>query len=131
MAENNKLLVSILIISETASKDPSTDKCVPALKDTIAKLDKKSQWEIGNVRIVPDDVLAIQRAVMQDVGARMNLIVTSGGTGFATKDVTPEVRSRSAIQWTAKHTRHFRYTISSKTLHGVSYEVEDELNAKC
>lgn len=96
MAENNKLLVSILIISETASKDPSTDKCVPALRDTIAKLDKKSQWEIGNVRIVPDDVLAIQRAIMQNVGARMNLIVTSGGTGFATKDVTPEVRSRSA-----------------------------------
>lgn len=97
MAGNSKLLVSILIISETAYKDASTDKCVPALKDTIAKLDKKSQWEIGNIQIIPDDVLAIQRAIMQDVIAQMNLIITSGGTGFATKDVTPEVRTQPML----------------------------------
>lgn len=90
MPEIEKLRASILIISETAYKDPSTDKCVPALQNVFDKLGA-GKWEVACKRIVPDDVLMIQRAVMQDVEANMNLIITSGGTGFASKDVTPEV----------------------------------------
>lgn len=90
MSDTKKLTASILIISETAYKDPATDKCVPALQSVFEK-HGGDKWEIARKRIVPDDVLMIQRAVMQDVEAGVNLVVTSGGTGFAVKDVTPEV----------------------------------------
>ncbi|KAK8191640.1 uncharacterized protein BKA78DRAFT_343807 [Phyllosticta capitalensis] len=81
----------ILVVSETASKDPSTDKCIDALKDVFAA-NGGDQWKVDTTDIVPDSVLDIQRFIQRwsDSEDAVNLIVTSGGTGFATKDNTPE-----------------------------------------
>lgn len=87
---SEKLQASIIIVSETAYKDSSTDKCIPALQNVFDK-NGADKWEVARKSIVPDDVLMIQQAVMQDCKSGMNLVITSGGTGFATKDVTPEV----------------------------------------
>lgn len=91
--QGSKLKAAILIVSDTASKDPSTDKCIPILKDVFGTVGD-NQWEITETDIVPDDVLAIQKTIKRwsDGPEPVNLIVTSGGTGFAVKDVTPEVR---------------------------------------
>jgi molybdopterin biosynthesis enzyme MoaB len=88
-----KLKAAILVVSDTASKDASTDKCIPALKDVFSSVGD-NQWEVTDTVIVPDDVLSIQKAISgwTDCSEYANLIITSGGTGFATKDVTPEVR---------------------------------------
>lgn len=88
-----KLRAAIVVISETASKDPATDKCIPALRDVFQQ-DGGDRWESTETKIVPDDVLSIQKAITgcTDGADRANLVVTSGGTGFAQKDVTPEVR---------------------------------------
>ena len=84
---------AVLVVSDTASKDPSTDKCIPILKDVFDSVGD-NQWELSETGFVPDDVLGIQKAIRRwtDCEEPVNLIVTSGGTGFATKDVTPEVR---------------------------------------
>jgi gephyrin len=91
---NPKLKAAILIVSETASQDPSTDKCIPILKEVFGNLGS-GQWDVSDTEIVPDNVLAIQKTIRNwtDDAEPINLIVTSGGTGFATKDVTPEVRT--------------------------------------
>ena len=89
----SKLRAAILIVSETATQDPSTDKCIPILKDVFGNLGN-GQWEVSEAEIVPDNILTIQKTIRNwtDSADPFNLIVTSGGTGFATKDVTPEVR---------------------------------------
>jgi gephyrin len=89
---SNKLTVAVLVVSETASKDASTDKCVPALQE-VFNAEGDDQWKVVEEKIVPDNLLDIQRQVTQwtDGDLNVNLILTSGGTGFATKDVTPEV----------------------------------------
>ncbi|KAH3909463.1 hypothetical protein HBH56_156860 [Parastagonospora nodorum] len=86
-----KLKAAVLIVSDTASKDASTDRCIPVLKDVFDSVGD-NQWELTENQIVPDDVLAIQKTIRwwTDGPEPVNLIVTSGGTGFATKDVTPE-----------------------------------------
>lgn len=90
----NKMVLkaAIIVVSETASQDPSTDKAIPTLSDVFSQ-SGGGQWEVAQTRIVPDSVLDIQRAIQQwsDGPDALNLIVTSGGTGFAVKDVTPEV----------------------------------------
>lgn len=88
-----KLKAAILIVSETASQDPSTDKCIPTLKDVFSH-SGNGQWDVAETEIVPDSVLAIQKTIRNwtDRTDPINLIISSGGTGFATKDVTPEVR---------------------------------------
>lgn len=91
MAEG-KLKAAILVVSETASQDPSTDKCIPVLQDVFTHFGN-GQWEVASTEIIPDSVLHIQKSIRTwtDNEDPVNLIVTSGGTGFATKDVTPEV----------------------------------------
>lgn len=83
------LTAAILVISDTASVEPSTDKAGPTLREVFTAAD----WDIVDTQIVPDDVLSIQRFVQRwsDGEDAANAIVTSGGTGFAVKDVTPEV----------------------------------------
>ena len=91
---SSKLRAAIIVVSETASKDASTDKCIPALQEVFQQ-DGGDRWEPAQTRIVADDVAAIREAVKAytDGADSTNLVVTSGGTGFAQKDVTPEVSS--------------------------------------
>ena len=86
-----KLKATILIISDTAFQNPSTDKAGDILSDVFVN-EGNGQWTVDDRRIVPDDILAIQRAVSSycDGEDYINLLVTTGGTGFAVKDKTPE-----------------------------------------
>lgn len=83
------LKAAILIISDTAARDNSTDKAIPTLKEVFQNAEK---WEIAQAEIISDDALKIQRFIRRwsDFEDALNLIVTSGGTGFAVKDKTPE-----------------------------------------
>lgn len=92
---NTKLRAAVLIVSQTASEDPLTDKCIPILQDVFRDLGN-DQWDVAISEIVPDSFLEIQKFITtwsdgKDGKDAVNLIVTSGGTGFAVKDVTPEV----------------------------------------
>ncbi|PKY07237.1 hypothetical protein P168DRAFT_248328 [Aspergillus campestris IBT 28561] len=93
MSDNNSLKAAILVVSDTASQDPSTDKVVDTLTPFFTA--EGSNWGRPLVKIVPDDVLEIQRTVCDwtDGPNWVNLILLSGGTGFAVKDNTPEAVS--------------------------------------
>ncbi len=86
------LKAAILVVSDTAAKDPSSDATGESLTGLFNDAGKH-QWSICAKRIVPDSIADIQDAILQwtDTEDPVNLIVTSGGTGFAVKDVTPEV----------------------------------------
>ena len=92
MAETPGIRVAILIVSDTAAADPSTDRSSEALRTVFAQ-DGGSRWDVVESRIVPDQTLEIQRSITQwtDGPDPMALILTTGGTGFAVRDNTPEV----------------------------------------
>jgi Probable molybdopterin binding domain len=92
-ADDIRLKPAILIISETAFRDPTTDKAGDILRDTIAS-EGGNKWSEPLIEIVPDDATRIELAVRRwtdEEKDQVNLIITTGGTGFATKDITPEV----------------------------------------
>ncbi len=91
---HEKLRVAFLIVSDTAYKDPSTDQAGPLLTNVFAE-DGGDHWTVNKLEIVPDDVLAIQRQVTRwcDGNDYLNLVITTGGTGFTGKDNTPEAIS--------------------------------------
>ncbi|KAI0022326.1 gephyrin [Xylariomycetidae sp. FL0641] len=90
----SKLKVGLLIVSTTAAKDPSTDSSQAALREVLEK-EGDEQWELAETKIVPDVVTQIQQQLMlwADSDESLNLILTTGGTGFATSDSTPEAVS--------------------------------------
>ncbi|KAL2362078.1 hypothetical protein RJZ56_005019 [Blastomyces dermatitidis] len=91
---DSKLKAAILVISDTASRDPSTEKAASALTQTFAA-EGGGRWSDPAIVIVPDNVLEIQRQILSwtDAEDYFNLVITTGGTGFAVKDNTPEAVS--------------------------------------
>ncbi|MCJ1357700.1 MAG: hypothetical protein MMC33_007696 [Icmadophila ericetorum] len=88
---NPTLTAAILIISDTAHKDPSTDKSIPILKSLLTDL-PNSPWSVPYTVIVPDEASEIKKQILNWTDRPVvNLVLTSGGTGFAQRDCTPEV----------------------------------------
>lgn len=100
------LKAAVLIVSTTASKDPSTDAAAQTLQSVFQE-DGAGQWDVVDTKIVPDSVVEIQRQVMlwTDAANNVNLIVTTGGTGFAVSDQTPEVCHASVASPISCHDR--------------------------
>lgn len=87
------LRAAILIVSTTAADDPSTDKSGNILQDVFKQEAGQWEWDVAETKIVGDVVDDIQETIKQWTGQEnpVNVIVTTGGTGFATSDNTPEV----------------------------------------
>ncbi len=86
------LKAAILVVSTTASKDPSTDASGGVLQNVFEQ-EGGGKWEVIERKIVGDVVLDIQRSIIAwtDQIDSPNVIITTGGTGFAVHDSTPEV----------------------------------------
>lgn len=95
------LRAAILIISDTAFADNSADKAGATLQEVFTS-NSATSWEVVETKIVPDDVVEIQRALTgwcdRDVDEGVSCVVTSGGTGFARRDLTPEVSFEHVLE---------------------------------
>ncbi len=81
--------IGVVSVSDRASSGVYEDKGVPALQDWLGRaLLNPVIWE---TRLIPDEQAAISAALCELVDqARCDLVLTSGGTGPAPRDVTPE-----------------------------------------
>ena len=80
--------IGIVSISDRASTGVYVDKGLPALQDWLTRaLQNPIQFE---PRLIPDDQATISAALIELVDAGCALVLTTGGTGPALRDVTPE-----------------------------------------
>jgi molybdopterin adenylyltransferase len=80
------MIVGIITISDRASQGIYEDLGGPALRSAAIGY----AWQVQAEVIVPDDLLAIQQAVLSLSAQGCGLILTTGGTGIAERDLTPE-----------------------------------------
>ena len=80
--------IGIVSISDRASTGVYEDKGLPALKDWLSRA-LKNPIEFES-RLIPDEQAGISAALMELVDAKCSLVLTTGGTGPALRDVTPE-----------------------------------------
>jgi molybdopterin adenylyltransferase len=80
--------IGIVSISDRASSGVYQDKGLPALQDWLSRaLKNPLQFE---PRLIPDEVERISATLIELVDAGCSLVLTTGGTGPALRDVTPE-----------------------------------------
>ena len=80
--------IGIVSISDRASSGAYEDKGLPALKEWLQGALRNPT--IFESRLIPDDQAAISAALIELVDAGCSLVLTTGGTGPALRDVTPE-----------------------------------------
>ena len=80
--------IGIVSVSDRASAGVYVDKGLPALQEWLGRaLKNPLQFE---PRLIPDEQAAISAALIELVDAGCALVLTTGGTGPALRDVTPE-----------------------------------------
>ncbi|NRF67644.1 molybdopterin adenylyltransferase [Aquincola sp. S2] len=89
MSDFDPLRIGVISVSDRASAGVYEDKGIPALQDWLARaLRNPIEWQ---TRLIPDELDTISEALRELVdGARCDLVLTTGGTGPAPRDVTPE-----------------------------------------
>lgn len=81
-----QITVGIITISDRATTGEYEDLGGPALKEAS----EKSGWSVLCEAVVPDNLERIQETVRSFSNQGCGLILTTGGTGIAERDVTPE-----------------------------------------
>ncbi|WP_080437841.1 molybdopterin adenylyltransferase [Burkholderia ubonensis] len=85
----DELVVGLVSISDRASTGVYEDKGIPALQDWLAAA-LSSPWR-AEARLIQDDAATISATLVELVDtAGCDLVLTTGGTGPARRDVTPE-----------------------------------------
>ncbi len=90
MADTEQTLrIGLVSISDRASSGVYRDEGIPALEDWFRRA-LTSPWSVVT-RLIPDDQPVIEAALRELVDQeRCHLVLTTGGTGPAPRDVTPE-----------------------------------------
>jgi molybdopterin adenylyltransferase len=89
MNESRALKVGLVSISDRASTGVYEDLGIPALRDWFAQA-LATPWTM-ETRLIPDEQAVIERTLIELVDVALcDLVLTTGGTGPAPRDVTPE-----------------------------------------
>jgi molybdopterin adenylyltransferase len=81
-----QILTGIITISDRASRGLYDDLGGPALKKAALGYG----WQVLDEALVPDEKKEIQCAIREQITKGCQLVLTTGGTGVALRDVTPE-----------------------------------------
>lgn len=86
--------IAILTISDRSWRGERPDTSGPALSQVVLA----QGWQVVSTRILPDDQAQISAQLIEWADSKaVDIILTTGGTGFSPRDVTPEATS-SVIQ---------------------------------
>ena len=88
LSNSEPVKIGIVSVSDRASTGVYEDKGLPALTDWLTRaLKNPIAFES---RLIPDEQATISQALIELVDAGCSLVLTTGGTGPALRDVTPE-----------------------------------------
>ena len=88
------LRFGILTVSDRSSRGERPDLSGPALAELVTA----QGWQVARTAILPDELISLRETLSAwaDEGG-LDVILTTGGTGFAPRDVTPEA-TRQVIE---------------------------------
>jgi len=100
--------LGIITVSDRSSRGERKDLSGPEIR----KWAHEKGFQVITERIVPDDIEKIKLALTEFSNMGLHLIFTTGGTGFAPRDVTPE----ATLAVIEKHAPGFAEVMRSRSL---------------
>ncbi len=84
--------IQIITLSDRAFKGIYQDRSGPEIAGITEKAFKKLNWRFEITRhILPDDETMLEKQLAAAIDNKIDLIITTGGTGIGPRDITPEV----------------------------------------
>ena len=80
--------VAIIVLSDRAASGERADGCIPVIRETLG-----ADYAVEDERVIADDPAALQAALIELCDRGIGAILTSGGTGLAPRDRTPQATS--------------------------------------
>ena len=80
----------VITCSDAAAAGHREDRSGPAVYEML----QEGGYDVDTIIVVPDEVEAIAKAIESATGDGARLVVTTGGTGISSRDVTPEATMR-------------------------------------
>ncbi len=78
--------VAVIVLSDRAHSGERPDRCLPVVRELLGG----TELAVDDERILPDDPAALQAALIELCEGPVRLVLTSGGTGLAPRDRTPQ-----------------------------------------
>ena len=85
MAEPRNVTAAVVTVSDSCARGQREDLSGPAVAQVLQKL----HFSVAVRKVVPDDSIQIQNLLIR-LAREVQFVVTTGGTGIAARDVTPE-----------------------------------------
>lgn len=85
MADSPDLTAAVITVSDSCARGEREDRSGPAVAEYLQKI----HFTIAVREVVPDERIALQNVLIR-LAREVRFIVTTGGTGIAARDVTPE-----------------------------------------
>ncbi|HEX4782707.1 MAG TPA: MogA/MoaB family molybdenum cofactor biosynthesis protein [Candidatus Sulfotelmatobacter sp.] len=84
-ADGTGLTAAVVTVSDSCARGEREDRSGPAVAQVLEKL----HFSVAAREVVPDESIPIQNLLIR-LAREVRLVVTTGGTGIAVRDVTPE-----------------------------------------
>jgi molybdenum cofactor synthesis domain-containing protein len=104
------LTAAVLTVSDSSARGERADLSGPAVADIL----KRKNFALVATEIVADDQENIQQAIIR-LAAKARLVATTGGTGIAERDVTPEATRAVCTRILEGIAERMRFEGSKKT----------------
>jgi molybdopterin adenylyltransferase len=104
------LTAAVITVSDSCSRGERADVSGPAVADNL----RTNKFSIIGAEIVADEQNAIKKAILHWAG-KARLVVTTGGTGIAARDVTPEATQQICDRLLDGVSQRMRFEGSKKT----------------
>jgi molybdopterin adenylyltransferase len=109
-SKTEALTAAVLTISDSSARGERADLSGPA----VAEILKQKNFAVAATEIVADDQPAIQNAIIR-LAVQVRLVVTTGGTGIAERDVTPEATRAVCTRFLDGVAERMRFEGSQRT----------------
>lgn len=115
MTTTKGFAIGVLTLSDKGSRGEREDESGRILREMIAPL-----GEVACYQVVPDEEEVIVRTLVEWVdGKKLDLILTTGGTGLTARDVTPEATLRVVTRLVPGMAEAMRQASLQKTPHAM------------
>jgi len=95
LKKNRKLKIQVITLSDRASRGEYKDLSGPEIVEQVNNYFSEKEWEFETkIEVIPDDAELLENILLSSKNEKLDIVITTGGTGIGPRDFTPEVAKK-------------------------------------